>query len=186
MRARLLVLLAAICLFGLASPAGAVTITNGKVTLGVNATGDLNDTGAGVGVTFNATGNDGTVSGCPFEGWGAGAAGPARFEGRANENLGGATSNVVPVSFVSNATSAVSVVDILGPTGVPTLRLTQDFHPSPTTDSLYEITTTLVNRTDTALTGVRYERLMDWDIEPTATSEFVTINRGAPPPSNLL
>ena len=173
-------------LLGLASPAGAVTITNGKVTLGVNPSGDLNDTTAQVGVTYNATGNDGTVSGCPCEGWGAGAGGPVRFEGRANEQLGGASSNVVPVSFVSNATSAVSVVDILSPSGVPTLRLTQDFHPSPTTADLYEITTTLVNRTDTPLTDVRYERLMDWDIEPTPTSEFVTINRGAPPPANLL
>ncbi len=39
-------------------------------------------------------------------------------------------------------TRAVSIVDILrGET--PALRLTQDFHPSPTTPNLYEITTTL-------------------------------------------
>jgi hypothetical protein len=185
MRTPRLVLLAATCLLGLAAPAGAATITNGQVTLGVNPIGDLNDTAAGVGVAYNATGNDGTVSGCPCEGWGAGAAGPTRFEGRANEDLGGGT-NVTPVSFTSNANSAVSIVDILGPTGAPALRLTQNFHPSPTTANLYEITTTLENLTSAPLTGVRYERLMDWDIEPTATSEFVTINRGTTPPATLI
>jgi hypothetical protein len=68
----------------------------------------------------------------------------------------------------------------------PLLRLRQDFHPSPTTPNLYEITTTLTNLTAGPLSGVRYERVMDWDVEPTATDEFVTINRGATPPSSLI
>ena len=36
------------------------------------------------------------------------------------------------------------------------------------------------------MTDVRYERDMDWDVEPTAESEFVTINRGPRPPTDLL
>jgi hypothetical protein len=178
-------MVATIALLGLASQASATTITNGTVTLGVNPQGDLNssDSAGFFGVTYNATGNDGTRAGCPCEGWGAGAGGPTEFQARANENAG--NDGYTPVSFTSTATSAVSVVDILRG-GVAALRLTQDFHPSPTTPNLYEITTTLENISGGALTDVRYERVMDWDIEPTAFSEFVTINRGSTPPADLI
>src|SRR3954454_8468621 len=168
-----------------AGPALATTITNGTVTLGVNPQGDLNssDDLGYFGVAYNATGNDGTRAGCQCEGWGAGAGGPTQFSGRANEAAG--NSGYTPVSFTSTASSAVSVVDILnGQT--PALRLTQNFHPSPTSPNLYEITTTLENLTDAPLSDVRYERLMDWDIEPTATREFVTVNRGKTPPATLI
>jgi hypothetical protein len=170
-----------------AATAGAATISNGTVSLGVNPEGDLNATdpasGQLIGVTYNPTGNDGTRQGLPAEGWGAGAAGPGQFEGRANRYAG--TEGFRQVSFTSNASSAVSIVDVLdGETAV--LRLRQDFHPSPTTPNLYEITTTLTNLTAAPLSGVRYERVMDWDVEPTATDEFVTINRGATPPSALI
>ena len=84
-------------------------------------------------------------------------------------------------TFTSTAATAVSVVDILR-AETPALRLTQDFHPSPTTPNLYEITATLENISGGPLTDVRYERVMDWDVEPTAEDEFVTINRGPSPP----
>ena len=59
-------------------PKAHATITNGKVTLGVNASGDLNDTTAGIGGSRTTRPvNDGTVSRVgPCEGWGAGAGGP--------------------------------------------------------------------------------------------------------------
>src|SRR4051812_41257984 len=183
MRRLALLAVTAAVLLALASPASAVTISNGTVELGVNPGGDLNDQRAQIGLTYVPTGNDSTIASFPAEGWGAGA-GPDRFEGQANEwdEVG---SVFTPVSFTSDATSARSVVDILdGDT--PALRLTQDFHPSPTTPNLYEITTTLTNRTGAPLTDVRYERLMDWDIEPTPFNEFVTIKRGSPAPSTLI
>ena len=164
--------------------AAAATITNGTVSLGVNESGDLNDAATGVGVTYNATGFDGTFPGCPCEGWGAGAGGPTQFEGRANESLGGIT-GLRPVSFPTSASTAVSTVDVLRDT-TPALRVRQDYHPSPTTPNLYEITVTLENISGGALTDVRYERDMDWDIEPTATSDIVTINRGTTPPAALI
>ena len=179
-----IVLAGLLTVLGLASQASAVTITNGTVTLGVNPQGDLNDVAAGVGLTYNDTGNDGTIEGTPAEGWGAGADGPLRFQGRANEEAGN-DGYAVPVTFTSNATEAVSVVDILRD-GVPALRLTQDFHPSPATPYLYEITTTLENLSDGPLTDVRYERVMNWQVEPTAAEEFVTVNRGPTPPSSLI
>jgi hypothetical protein len=184
---RIAALVCGLACFALPAAAGAATITNGTVSLGVNPEGDLNATdpvsGDVIGLTYNATGNDGTRQGFPAEGWGAGATGPSRFEARANQWAG--TEGFRQVSFTSNASGAVSIVDVLnGETAV--LRLRQDFHPSPTTPNLYEITTTLTNLTAGPLSGVRYERVMDWDVEPTATSEFVTINRGATPPSSLI
>jgi hypothetical protein len=183
---RRLALLAATvaALLALASPAGAVVITNGTVSLGVNQPGDLNDPSANIGITYNPTGNDGTRGGCYCEGWGAGyqgADGPV--QARADVDLG--TDGFAQQSFANSADSAVSTVDVLqGDTH--TLRLTQDFHPSPTTQNLYEITTTLTNLTSQPLSDVRYEREMDWDIEPTAFNEYVTINRGATPPASLI
>jgi hypothetical protein len=179
-----IVLVGLLTLLGLASGASAVTVTNGTVTLGVNPQGDLNDLAAGVGLTYNDTGDDGTIESTPAEGWGAGADGPLRFQGRANEEAGN-DGYAVPVTFTSNATDAVSVVDILRD-GEPALRLTQDFHPSPATPNLYEITTTLENLSGGPLTDVRYERVMNWQVEPTATDEFVTINRGPTPPAGLI
>ncbi|MGH3006864.1 MAG: Ig-like domain-containing protein [Gaiellaceae bacterium] len=165
--------------------AGAV-ITNGTVALGVNDHGQLNfsDGTRFVGVTYEPTGNDGTRAGCECEGWGAGAGGPTQFQGRANDNLGGA-SNLSLVSFTSTATTATSVADVLR-SGSAALRVTHEFEPSPATPNLYEITITLKNVTPDTLTNVRYERLMDWDVEPTAFDEFVTINRGSTPPSDLI
>ena len=107
-----IVLVGLLALLGFASQASAAAITNGTVTLGVNPQGDLNDMAAAVGLTYNDTGNDGTIQGSPAEGWGAGADGPLRFQGRANERAGN-DGYAVPVTFTSNATDAVSVVDIL-------------------------------------------------------------------------
>jgi hypothetical protein len=190
MRRLALLTATAAALLGLAAPASAVTINNGTVTLGVNPQGDLNDLTANIGVTFNATGNDGTVSGCPCEGWGAGGVGPgvgggagAPFQGRANESDG--NDGYRQVSFVNSPTSAVSIVDILDANGTPALRLRQDYHPSPSTPNLFELTTTIQNVSTIPISDVRYERIMDWDIEPTPTNEFVTIQRGSPPPSTL-
>jgi Bacterial Ig-like domain (group 1) len=167
------------------------TITNGVVKLGVNDLGQLNfsdpDTGEFTGVTYVPTGNDGTRAGCPCEGWGAGAgdgSGNPVFQGRANNFSG--IDGVSLVSFTSNPamTEATSIVDVLNG-ATPALRVTHHFFPSPTTPNLYQIDITLKNLTGAPLMETRYERIMDWDIEPTPFSEFVTINRGSPAPTNL-
>src|SRR3954451_20446702 len=88
--------------FAVAPIASAATITNGTVTLGVNPQGDLNDAQAGVGLSYNATGNDATIQGLPAEGWGSGAGGPTQFAGVANESAG--NSDYRLVSFSSTAT----------------------------------------------------------------------------------
>ena len=76
-------------------------------------------------------------------------------------------------SFTHTASTAVSVVNIQN-----TFRVTQNYHPSAQTPNLYEATVTIENISGHALADVRYRRVMDWDIEPTAFNEFVTINGG--------
>lgn len=178
--------LLAVCALGALTAtahAGAI-IENGTVRLGVNDQGDLNfSSDVFSGVTFVPTGNDGTRAGCPCEGWGAANASAAEggvFSGWANRDDGGAN-NVDLVSFTSDATTAKSVTTI-----DDKLEVTQEFAPAPETPNLYEVKVTLRNIGAERLGDVRYTRLMDWDIEPTAFSEFVTIRRGATPPSALL
>lgn len=164
--------------------AGAL-IDNGTIRLGVNDTGELNFSKEGIfaGVMYLPTGNDGTRAGCPCEGWGAGNGSAAEggvFSGFANRDRGG-PNNVDAVSFTSDASSATSVTSI-----DDKLQVTQRFAPAPETPNLYEVKVTLKNIGAERLGDVRYTRLMDWDIEPTAFREFVTIRRGTPPPKALL
>ena len=76
-------------------------------------------------------------------------------------------------SFDATATTATSVVDI-----GDELRVTHDFHPSPSTPNLYEIDVTIENLGADALDDIRYRRVTDWDVEPTPFSEYVTIQGG--------
>ena len=156
--------------FGAAQASAGAVITNGTVSLGVNDYGELNFDF--VGVMHNATGNDGTRAGCPCEGWGAGNGGGSggAFEGAADQNFWSAGLNLDLISFTSTASTATSVVEIDGK-----LRVTQAYAPSLLTPNLYEDTVTLENISGAPLDDVRYTRLMDWDVEPTAFNEFVTI-----------
>ncbi|MCA1570423.1 MAG: DUF11 domain-containing protein, partial [Chloroflexi bacterium] len=164
----------------------AVCIDNGAVLLAVNPEGHLNaPDGSGspagpgnVGLMFIPTGNDSTSPGCLCEGWGAADAGTA-ISGYANISTDGGVNNMELESFESTASTAVSTVNI-----EDTLRVTHDYHPSGPTPNLYEATVTIQNMTDAALSDIRYRRVMDWDIEPTAFSEFVTVDGGSA--TNLL
>src|SRR5262249_10584220 len=156
--------------------APAVCIDNGTVLLAVRPEGDLNSTdGTGsaagegdVGLEFLPTGNDSTSPGCLCEGWGAADA-TSGVTGFANVSTDGVV-GMKRVSFTHTASTAVSVVNIQD-----TLEVTQDYHPAPQTPNLYQVTVTIKNLTNHQLGDIRYRRVMDWDIEPTAFHEFVTI-----------
>lgn len=157
-----------------AHPANAI-ISNGTIQLGVWDEGHLNVPGGApssetgtttVGLRYLPTGAEATAPGCLCEGWGAADA-ISGVTGHANEAAGGVT-NLTPVSFTSDARSAVSVVDV-----GTTLRVTHDYHPSAT-PNLYEVDVTVENISASPV-DLRYRRVMDWDVEPTAFSEFVTI-----------
>jgi type IV pilus assembly protein PilY1 len=177
-----------------AAQAGAF-ITNGTITLGVNDEGHLNvdptdpevvgtypgvslGGTAPVGLRFNSTNAESTAPGCLCEGWGAGIV-SLGISGYANRSVDGIV-NLSLVSFSATASTATSVVEILGTSGAPLLRVTHHYHPSAS-PNLYQVDVTLQNLSgmDLAAGDVVYRRVMDWDVEPTAFSEFVTI-QGVP------
>jgi uncharacterized repeat protein (TIGR01451 family) len=180
-----------------ATTSGAV-VSNGTVALGVNALGDLNydctghddsacpdnPSGLRFGVRYLPNGTDATAPGCPCEGWGVADA-ASGLTGFANETAG--TLNVSLDSFVATPTSAVSTVTVSDPGRAPgyELRVVQDYHPSAVTPNLIEATVTVTNTGANAIENLLYRRVMDWDIQPTAFNEWVTIQNPSNSPQLL-
>jgi uncharacterized repeat protein (TIGR01451 family) len=178
-----------------AATANGAVISNGTVQLGVNAQGDLNyDCGANsdlvcpdptvggvgvVGLRYAPLNLESTAPGCLCEGWGMADPGSG-LTGSANKDKG--DSNITVDSFSApSASRAVSTVTISDPSIAGyEMRVVQDYHPSPLSPNLYVDTVTVTNTGSNPLVDVRYRRAMDWDIEPTAFSEWVTIQGTSP------
>lgn len=163
------------------------TIANGTVRLGVHAEGHLNvdgyeaSSGTGttvVGLRYVPTNADALSPACLCEGWGI-ADLDHGFTGWANESRGGVHDLVVEQADfdATQGTSTVLADD--------TFRVTHDFYPSPDTPNLYQVDVTIQNAADLsdwASGGFfgpvtpTYRRVMDWDVEPTPFSEYVTID----------
>ncbi|MBI2361401.1 MAG: Ig-like domain-containing protein [Deltaproteobacteria bacterium] len=159
------------------APAPAI-ISNGTVQLGVNPEGHLNVDGgtpsSGEGTTFVGlryvpTNAESTAPGCLCEGWGA-ADKTSGVSGYANIAVGGVVGLTVE-SFETDATTAKSIVRV-----GDTLRVTHFYHPSDS-PNLYQVDVTVENISG-APVELLYRRVMDWDIEPTAFAEFVTVQTG--------
>jgi hypothetical protein len=155
-------------------PGGDAIITNGVVTLGIHNFAHLNVPGPPssggttfVGVRYNPTGAEATAPGCLCEGWGVADAGTA-VTGYANEAVDGVV-NLTPVSFVFTPTTAISTV-LVG----STFQVTHNYRPS-TSPNLYEAVVTIQKISLSTVSDVRYRRVMDRDVEPTAFSEVETI-----------
>jgi type IV pilus assembly protein PilY1 len=168
---------AAVACAGLTAPAaqaGAV-ISNGPVSLGLNDQGHLNF--GGVGLALAGLG-DGIFPGCLCEGWGVAGNGIAGWGSIDN----GGISNLILDSFVSTPSTATSTVHLAS---LPDLQVIQAYAPAagaPT--ALFEDKVTIKNNGAAPITGIRYRRVMDWDIPPTEFSEHVTI--GGLPAANVL
>ena len=163
------------------------TISNGTVRLGVNREGHLNASGfeassgtgtTTVGLRYVPTNADALSPGCECEGWGI-ADVERDLGGHANESQGG-TSGLRLQSAGFDETSGASTVSA----GSGAFTVTHEFRPSATTDNLYEVRVSVTNSTTwhALATGgyygtlsPTYRRVMDWDVEPTAFSEYVTI-----------
>lgn len=164
----------------------AVCITNGTILLAVNPTGELNTTDAtgsaagpgDAGLTYVATGNDATSPGCLCEGWGVADPASGVWGGANLDTEGAGGTNLVVESFEYSGSTATSVVLIQDAADEPVFRVTHEYVPSPATPNLYQVNVTIENLSGEALATVQYRRVMDWDVEPTAFDEFVTINGG--------
>ncbi|MDQ0574854.1 hypothetical protein [Agromyces albus] len=164
----------------------AVCITNGTVLLAVNPTGELNTSDAtgsaagpgDAGLTYVPTGNDGTSPGCLCEGWGVADPASGVWGGANLDTEGAGGTNLVVESFEYTGSTATSVVVIEDAADEPVFRVTHEYVPSAATPNLYQVNVTIENLSGAAIATVQYRRVMDWDIEPTAFDEFVTIDGG--------
>ena len=185
------------------SPSGdGAVIDNGAIQLGINDLGNLNFLPSDgvvpsqegvdvVGLRF-LRGTDlapleATADGCTCEGWGIADAGSG-VTGYANDADGYRGLNLV--SFTHDATTATSVVETsaavtdgggftaldVAPGSTPRLRVMQEYAPAPETPFLYRDKVTVTNIGDVAANDLRYRRVMDWDVEPTAFEEYSTID----------
>ena len=160
---------------GLATGANAAAIIdNGTIQLGVDDFGQLNvpggapSSGTGtttVGLRYLPTGSESTAPGCLCEGWGV-ADSILNLAGYANNSEG--TDGLAGVSFTSDASTATAVVNAAG-----IFEVTHAYAPTAT-PFLYNAKVTIKN-ISSSVTNVLYRRVMDWDVEPTAFSEVVTI-----------
>jgi hypothetical protein len=156
---------------------GAV-VSNGVVGLGINQLADLNvpnepssaEGDTTYGLRLLAPNLDYVSPGCPCEGWGIADLG-TNVSGYADESSG--TANLNLTSFTHTATTAKSIVVVPG-----AFQVTHSFHTTGATKSLFQVDITVKNISAGVMNDVVYRRLVDWDMEPTAFSEYVTINKG--------
>jgi len=156
--------------------AGAVIVNPaGTLALGINNDGSLNysaGTAAPVGLSIIDQGvyQDASSAGCLCEGWGVSGNG---IPGFANVETDTGPNNLTVNSFTSTASTAVSTVQL---TSLPNLVVSQSYFPAPEAPkALFQDLVTITNKGTSAITDVRYVRVIDWDIPPTAFQEFVTI-----------
>lgn len=164
----------------------AVCIDNGTILLAVNPTGELNtDDGTGseagpgdVGLHFIPTGNEATSPGCLCEGWGVADPATGTWGGANIADLGEGGENLTLESFEWTDSTAKSVVLVNDESGAPVFRVTHEYVPSSATPNLYQVNVSIQNVTGETIAVVQYRRVMDWDIEPTAFDELVTLDKG--------
>jgi hypothetical protein len=162
--------------------APAVCIDNGTILLAVNPTGELNTpdaTGSAAGpgdagLTYLPTLNDATSPGCLCEGWGVADA-VSGVTGWADRDAG-TSGNLTVESFTFDASTATAVVRV-----ADSFRVTHHYSPAPETANLYRDDVTIENISGADIANLLYRRVMDWDIEPTAFNEYVTIDSGSSP-----
>jgi type IV pilus assembly protein PilY1 len=155
--------IAALSLVGVGSAFADAVITSGNVSMGVFDLGNLG--GSGVGLSLAGVG-DAITPGCLCEGWGVAGNGSS---GYANASSG--TAGLTLISFASTASTATSIVKV---TSLTDLKVTQAYAPSASS-ALFQDKVTITNTGSSAITDIRYRRVMDWDIPPTEFNEYVTI-----------
>ena len=181
--------------FGVTDVGTPAIISNGTIQMGINPEGHLNVLGPEsaqgttyVGLRYLPTNNESTAPGCLCEGWGVGDV-TSGLSGWANEDESPRVNNLVLDSFVSGPSSATSIVFVVpgasggdGGGAIPAgaiMKVTHNYAPSAH-QNLYRVTVIIENITSQAQ-HVVYRRVMDWDIEPTAFNEFVTLQKGTSP-----
>lgn len=88
--------------------------------------------------------------------------------GGANNSQGISNLSLFSHTMTSNSVTSVATI------GGTDLQITHSFVPSATPD-LYDVRVSITNTGTVVVGDVLYRRVMDWDIQPTAFSEVVTL-----------
>jgi hypothetical protein len=148
--------------------AAVITSSNGQFSVGIGANGELYDADAGVGFQRTADGYDPIAPGIARDAWGVAVVGGA--SAYADDQYSGAT--VAGTTFTVGAETAQAVTD----TGIG-LTVTQDY-AFVGDGNILRIDTFVRNDGADAVDAV-FQRLVDWDIDPTSTAENVSGPYGA-------
>lgn len=147
----------------IANAAGTV-LSNGTVSIGVAPAGNL--IYRGVGVRFVPTSAEALAVAELSAGWGV-ADIRSQMYAKAGQSFVG-SANIVFESFESTSETAKSVVAAAG-----IMRVTNEYRPSKT-PNLFKNTVHIENISSETI-DLRYRRVMDWDVPPTATREITTV-----------
>lgn len=159
-------------------------LSNGKVKLGVNPEANLGVSGStapsgegttDVGLRLSSTNNDGISPGGSQEGWGIADVGTGTT-GFVSGNPDYGKSNVIVSSFNATSDTATSVVDVGAAGGEVSFQVTHEFKVSSASDNLFVAEVAVENTGNQVADDLRYRRVVDWDTEPTAFDELVTID----------
>jgi hypothetical protein len=168
---------------GIIAGTGGVTMDNGTMVLGLNTYGCLivpvnrwetqtvdNVTSWSIGLLYRPTMYDGVASAYPGEGWGVQDFDTGQGFGGANEAGTTVTSysNSLTWDTSSNVAHVHTVTQSSGGFTV------DHFWYSPN-DNIFACDVVIQNTTGASQPNVVYRRLVDWDIEPTAFNEFITL-----------
>ncbi|HJP89033.1 MAG TPA: Ig-like domain-containing protein [Candidatus Limnocylindrales bacterium] len=163
---------------------GVGVVSNGTVQLGVSTMGNIDVPGGTpstgtqdtyVGLRLISSNYDGLAPGCKCEGWGVSN---GTTSGWVSGNLG--TQGINVNSFTATTNSARSDVTAAG-----TFKVVHQFDPVPGTPNVFKITVSITN-VGAAPATLLYRRTMDWDVEPTAFEEYITIGSFGAVPSELV
>ena len=166
-------------------------VSNGTIQLGVARAGNLivpstvpsaQTLERQVGIRLLAgTSNpfDGISPDCDCEGWGIAASNLVGASAWSDLDWG-PPQNMTVQSFTTTGQSATSEVLAAG-----IFEVTHQFDPVPGSPHLYRITVTVVN-VGVQDAHLRYRRVMDWDVEPTAFSEYSSVGHFGQPPASLV
>lgn len=154
---------------------GGVVIKSGNIGMGIVQWGNLNvpdqaPSAQGTttyGLRYLPTGNEFTGPGCPCEGWGV-ADQSSLVTGYADQDTG--TDGLSLISFTSTPTTAISKVAVGSMFDVTNFYAPAKGHPD-----LYRDKITIKNVSGASSGDVLYRLVVDWDMEPTAFNELVTI-----------
>jgi YVTN family beta-propeller protein len=167
-----------------------VVLKSATVGIGINQLGNLNvlnqSPSSGGTTTYGLrrliTNNEFTGSGCPCEGWGVVGFLNTTTSWRAWADQGTGSSNALMqlLHFVTTSNTATSTI-LIGPAVSPTLELINTYSQVPGVPDLWQDRVTIRNLNTSPMADIGYRRLVDWDIEPTAQRELVTIQGSGSP-----